>query len=637
MRVLLVNAYSETSEGKRSFNSFKSIILEAFTYQKMYNLSDIEFIEVDRHTIDSYLYEPASGYSNKDSEKLFDHLDFIFIEGEANILPWLRRARKFLILMRMCKNTRKIVFACNFAMQMLVFLCATNFNIERVVNGKGHGSSLKSLHNIDSDIMKRLTLGDVFIDNATGDIYCHDSHKDEFYPVANTGIHNHKAAQESAQVSEAMLKTRQYLAKIVDSANQIFIGKSNEDKCRVYKQYVQHWLVKGLGFSEFLIPSMNKWDVHPINATLKENVYMVLAESNRGPQIIIHNNAVSLQFHISNKYPATFLVLKNFVTHMMSRFQNEKEKMDLPLAAVTKMGVGMRLNYVGNSSSAASLFELGLKNNEAKHSGYAFSLRNGEPLTVKINATTSEAIRIRTAISGKLKSVDSFELEQSSDYSDYSNTIKKQKTNRKVEFAKRDTIKIKDNPILDERIVKPIESEYISSLGADYINSLPTAWKSKKEIRAMLHPGYPIQSMPKRGTVLNGTNLVLAKNDFAFYEKPLIKVIQLGRPYCRYNEEYKNKEVNTFEKTKTGHFSSNGPTIRNDGSPYLDPEKKYRRDQIMSKGKWVTERDFKRVFNAETEPVPQEFNSPSVPFHMHKFRDENPNNWLAGAFKTASY
>ena len=258
MRVLIVNGYADSPDGNRSFIAFKNLILEAFKYQKMYNISDIEFIEVDRHSIDSFLYEPASGYSSRDSEKLFDHLDFIFIDGEANMLPWLKRARKFQILLRMCKNTKKIVFACTFAMQMLVFLCATNFNIERVINGQGHGGSLKSIHSLDHSKLNKLTLGDVFLDNATGDIYCHDSHKDEFYPIANTGIHSHKAAQENPSISVAMLKTRQYLAKIVDSANEIFIGKSNEDKCRIFKQYVQHWLVKGLGFSEFLVPSINK-------------------------------------------------------------------------------------------------------------------------------------------------------------------------------------------------------------------------------------------------------------------------------------------------------------------------------------------------------------------------------------------
>ena len=104
MRVLIVNGYADSPEGKRSFSNFKSIVLEAFTYQKMYNLTDIEFLEVDRNTIDSFLYEPASGYSSRDSEKLFDHLDFIFIDGEANMLPWLKRAKKFLILMRRLRS-----------------------------------------------------------------------------------------------------------------------------------------------------------------------------------------------------------------------------------------------------------------------------------------------------------------------------------------------------------------------------------------------------------------------------------------------------------------------------------------------------------------------------------------------------
>lgn len=634
MRVLLVNGYADSSDGKRSFAIFKNLVLEAFTYQKMYNLTDIEFLEVDRTTIDGFLYEPASGYSSKDSEKLFDHLDFIFIDGDANMLPWLKRSRKFLILLRMCKNTKKIVFACTFAMQILVFLCATNFNIECVINGKGHGGSLKSIHNINKPSLSKLTLGDVFLDNATGDIYCYDSHKDEFYPVANTGIHNHKSAQENPTISAAMLKTKQYLAKIIDSADQIFIGKSNEDKCRIYKQYVQHWLVKGLGFSEFLVPSINKWDVHPINATVKENVYTVIAESSRGPQIILHNNTVALQFHVNHKYPATFLVLKNFVLHVMSRFQNEKEKIDLPLSIVSKTGIGMRHNYIGNSSSAASLFEMGLKSNEAKHSGYAFSLRKGEPLTVKINATTSEAIRLKA--SNKIKSIESFDSDQSSDYSDYSVNIKKQKVNKKVDFLKKDTIKVKDNPVLDERIVKPIEAEYINSLGSDYINGLPTAWKSKKEIRAMLHPGYPVTNIPRRGTVMNGTNLVLTKNDFAFYEKPLIKVVESSKPFCRYNDEFKFRETNTFQKTRTGHFTSYGATIRN-GSPYLEDDKKQRQEALKDKDKWIAKTDFKRVFTAPIKVIPQGFNSPSVPFHLHKFRQEDPKKWIAGAFKTASY
>jgi len=47
----------------------------------------MEFKVVDHDTIDDYLYEINTGFLNKDAEKLFDRLDFIFIDGDANLLP----------------------------------------------------------------------------------------------------------------------------------------------------------------------------------------------------------------------------------------------------------------------------------------------------------------------------------------------------------------------------------------------------------------------------------------------------------------------------------------------------------------------------------------------------------------------
>lgn len=110
----------------------------------------------------------------------------------------------------MCKSTKKILFASTFAMQILVFLCATNVNIGCVINARGRGSSLHEIHQLPREKLNKLSLGDVFLDNSTGDIYCYDAHRNEFYPVANTGIHNHKAAQENEKVSKAMLRTHKY-------------------------------------------------------------------------------------------------------------------------------------------------------------------------------------------------------------------------------------------------------------------------------------------------------------------------------------------------------------------------------------------------------------------------------------------
>jgi hypothetical protein len=97
----------------------------------------------------------------------------------------------------MAKKSHKVLFAGTMGMQMMVFLCACNFQINRVINGQGKGSSLAAMH-----VMKdfdRLQIGDVFLDNSTGDIYTFDSHQGGFSPIANAGLHNHKAAQDNRE------------------------------------------------------------------------------------------------------------------------------------------------------------------------------------------------------------------------------------------------------------------------------------------------------------------------------------------------------------------------------------------------------------------------------------------------------
>ena len=96
----------------------------------------------------------------------------------------------------MCKSTRKILFACTFAMQALVYICATNFHIDRVMNGRGKGCPLKDFQKY-SNKWSNFRPGDVFLDSSTGNIYSLDIHKQELFPVANAGIHNNKDAQDN--------------------------------------------------------------------------------------------------------------------------------------------------------------------------------------------------------------------------------------------------------------------------------------------------------------------------------------------------------------------------------------------------------------------------------------------------------
>ena len=69
----------------------------------------VSFPEVvirDSTNLDDYLYEPNSKYQSAEAKKvryqyieisslkMFDYVDMVFIDGDGNLLPWLRRFEK---------------------------------------------------------------------------------------------------------------------------------------------------------------------------------------------------------------------------------------------------------------------------------------------------------------------------------------------------------------------------------------------------------------------------------------------------------------------------------------------------------------------------------------------------------------
>jgi len=68
---------------------------------------------------------------------------------------------------------------------------------------------------------------------------------------------------------------------------------------------------------------------------------------------------------------------------MIHRSQSSKDRLDIPIKAAYDKGVGAKPGS-----------KFGIKPSEIINSGFAFSLRKGEPLTVNINATTKETIKI---------------------------------------------------------------------------------------------------------------------------------------------------------------------------------------------------------------------------------------------------
>jgi hypothetical protein len=74
-----------------------------------------------------------------------------------------------------------------------------------VFNGNGRGTLLQKINEVGQDVIGKLTYREVFLDSATGDFYNYNHSVEQFVPIGNTGIHNHKAAEEHSHQGGIML------------------------------------------------------------------------------------------------------------------------------------------------------------------------------------------------------------------------------------------------------------------------------------------------------------------------------------------------------------------------------------------------------------------------------------------------
>jgi hypothetical protein len=63
------------------------------------------------------------------------------------------------------------------------------------------------MHAMQRKDFDRLKIGEVFLDSSTGDIYTFDSHQGSFSPIANAGLHNHRAAQDNREAKAGGLRS----------------------------------------------------------------------------------------------------------------------------------------------------------------------------------------------------------------------------------------------------------------------------------------------------------------------------------------------------------------------------------------------------------------------------------------------
>lgn len=109
-----------------------------------------------------------------------------------------------------------------------------------------------------------------------------------------------------------------YWIRIVD-----FYDETSETSVRIESIYVQHWLFKGTHKQQFIVGSLNEWDViRPTVVGAKNGSFTTLAESPCGPQIIECGNIIGVQFHLSERYEDTLPLMGNYIRHMFTQMQS---------------------------------------------------------------------------------------------------------------------------------------------------------------------------------------------------------------------------------------------------------------------------------------------------------------------------
>ena len=183
MKVLIINGFSNTAVGEKSFRQFVSNVKKAFEYLYSCGMDEPNFVILDNSNINTYISLNNSKYDNTESARLFDSVDFIIIDGDANRLPWSINSYELGLLFKQCKRCDKALLAAGFAFYMLVYYCATNYCYFNIVNGHGWGTKLKEINNFPTE---GLPAGAGFLDNETGDIYTHNNDTNSWVPMANS-------------------------------------------------------------------------------------------------------------------------------------------------------------------------------------------------------------------------------------------------------------------------------------------------------------------------------------------------------------------------------------------------------------------------------------------------------------------
>ena len=218
----------------------------------------------------------------------------------------------------MCLLSQKPILSTTCGMQALIYLCATNFEKEiRVLNGD-NGTDLSSSN--EDFYLEHPKSTDFLIDNVTGDYYNFDIEVNKWMPAGNIGLHSRLEAEKKGK----------YMIKSVFQPQKsgLLLQKNFETVCFKSKKNYHHWLTEGIN-NQFISACKNNWDIHPFNFVNSSRTFTILADNARGPVIIaLTEKIVATLFTISTEYPASLLLLRNFIAKNLFK-ETQPQKMEI--------------------------------------------------------------------------------------------------------------------------------------------------------------------------------------------------------------------------------------------------------------------------------------------------------------------
>eukprot|EP00746_Dinoflagellata_sp_MGD_P163199 gnl/MRDRNA2_/MRDRNA2_91110_c0_seq1.p1 gnl/MRDRNA2_/MRDRNA2_91110_c0~~gnl/MRDRNA2_/MRDRNA2_91110_c0_seq1.p1 ORF type:complete len:544 (+),score=87.38 gnl/MRDRNA2_/MRDRNA2_91110_c0_seq1:89-1720(+) len=361
MRVLIVDGFPPTSQGRQDLEDFKCAIKSSLEGPYKSFLDSIAFAVRDKLGLEDFLYDPTTEFTSRAALGSFRAIDFVFVGGDANLLPWQSSCRQLIILLKACMREHKPAFLTALGMQCLCHLCAVGCEKITVFNGRGRGGALSTLHAMPEHVCLNLRPCDLFLDAATGDLYRKTNEFGDFSKYKNVGL--------SDPELEPTMKRLPYKAHQLDPKSGPSAVRRTECVAEVADlRLLQHHLLQGVP-REFLVPALHLWQVHDRPPPPLE----VIASSTRGPQLVQFGPICGAQFTVRRKYPETGKILANWMENMCAKLRAGKPPGFCPDT------LGHEITSTGEASKWEARLKADLKRARANSEGRSKPV--GRPMT----------------------------------------------------------------------------------------------------------------------------------------------------------------------------------------------------------------------------------------------------------------